>query len=140
MGHSLLDWSFYALILVFPVILLILYLNFGSYVQSWLKSLVSAVGGCSIGVGQSPSAARRERESRIVNVGPGLRPGFLSFDVEHWRLHWYYAVGADQATNLHGVSCIRASTMEVEEEIGGIGFGHVITGPILNRQFLCGRS
>ncbi len=30
---------------MFPVILLILYLNFGSYVQSWLKSLVSAVGG-----------------------------------------------------------------------------------------------
>jgi len=41
-GHSVLDWSFYALILLFPVILFILYLLFGSYVQSWLYSLVSA--------------------------------------------------------------------------------------------------
>ena len=43
-------------------------------------------GGCSIGVGQSPSAARRERESHIVNVVPGLRPGFLSFDVRRRAL------------------------------------------------------
>lgn len=58
-------------------------------------------GGCSTGVGQSPSATRRKRESRVVNVVPGPRPGFRSFDVEHWRLHWYYAVGADHAINLH---------------------------------------
>jgi hypothetical protein len=39
-------------------------------------------------------------------------------------------------SGVSGVSRIRAIKVEMEEEIGGIGFGHVITGPILNRQFL----
>ncbi len=42
MGHRLLDWSFYALILVFPVIW---YFIFGSWFKSQLGSLVSGVKG-----------------------------------------------------------------------------------------------
>ncbi len=41
-GHRLLVWSFYALILVFPVIL---YFLFGSWFKSQLGSLVSAAKG-----------------------------------------------------------------------------------------------
>jgi hypothetical protein len=41
-GHRLLDWSFYALILVFPVIW---YFLFGSWFKSQLGSLVSGVKG-----------------------------------------------------------------------------------------------
>ncbi len=41
-GHRLLDWSFYALILVFPVIW---YFLFGSWFKSQLGSLVSAAKG-----------------------------------------------------------------------------------------------
>jgi hypothetical protein len=41
-GHRLLDWSFYALILVFPVIW---YFIFGSWFKSQLGSLVSAAKG-----------------------------------------------------------------------------------------------
>ena len=41
-GHRLLDWSFYALILVFPVIW---YFIFGSWFKSQLGSLVSGVSG-----------------------------------------------------------------------------------------------
>jgi hypothetical protein len=40
--HRLLDWSFYALILVFPVIW---YFMFGSWFKSQLRSLVSAAKG-----------------------------------------------------------------------------------------------
>ncbi len=42
MGHRLLDWSFYALILVFPVVW---YFLFGSWFKSQLGSLVSGVKG-----------------------------------------------------------------------------------------------
>ena len=42
MGHILIDWSFYALILVFPFIW---YFLFGSWFKSQLGSLVSAVNG-----------------------------------------------------------------------------------------------
>ena len=42
MGHRLFDWSFYALILVFPVVCHFL---FGSWFKSQLGSLVSAVNG-----------------------------------------------------------------------------------------------
>ena len=41
-GHRLLDWSFYALILVFPVIW---YFILGSWFKSQLGSLVSGVKG-----------------------------------------------------------------------------------------------
>ena len=44
MGHRLFDWSFYALILVFPVVW---YFLFGSWFKSQLGSLVSAVNGLS---------------------------------------------------------------------------------------------
>ena len=57
----------------------------------------------------SPSAARRERESRIVNVVPGLRPGFLSFDVEHWTLS-AQTMQQTSTSGVSGVSCIRAIT------------------------------
>ena len=63
MGHSLLDWSFYALLLVFPVILLFFYLYFGSYVQSWLYSLVSAVGGVAQLVLVRPHQPQEKKES-----------------------------------------------------------------------------
>lgn len=43
-------------------------------------------------------------------------------------------------SGVSGVSCIRAIEVEMEEESSGIGFGHVIIGPIPTRQFLCGRS
>ncbi len=42
MGHRFLDWNFYALILVFPVIW---YFLFGSWFKSQLGSLVSGVKG-----------------------------------------------------------------------------------------------
>jgi len=47
------------------------------------------------------SVARRKGKSRIKNVVPGPRSGLGSFVVEHcWSL-WLYAVGADQAINVH---------------------------------------
>ncbi len=46
-GHRLLDWSFYAHILVFPVIW---YFLFGSWFKSQLGSLVSGVKGLLCGL------------------------------------------------------------------------------------------
>jgi len=82
--------------------------------------------------------------ARIVNVMPGLRPGFLvSTSSIGSCIGTTLSAQTMQQTSTSGFSgvyCIRASTMEVEEEIDGIGFGHVIAGPIHSRQFLCGRS
>ena len=92
-GHRLLDWSFYALILVFPVIWCFL---LGSWFKSQLGSLVSGVK--QLLLDWFPSAARR-RGVHIANVVPGPRPRteFGGGDVEHCLLLWWYAVGADQA-------------------------------------------
>ncbi len=116
MGHRLFDWSFYALIRVFPVIW---YLLFGSWFKFQLGSLVSGVKGLlrwSVSLSWTvlclllkdyyvdwfPSAARR-RGVHIANVvpRPRQRTGFGGGDVEHFPLLWWYAVGADQATKLH---------------------------------------
>ena len=67
MGHSHLDWSFYALHLVFPVIL---YLLFGSYLHCQLKCLVSAVRGVfswSVPISRKKKrkCSHRERRARV---------------------------------------------------------------------------
>ena len=96
-GHRLLDWSFYALILVFPVIWCFL---FGSWFKSQLE--VPCLLQKDYYVDWLSSAARK-RDVHIVNVIPGPRPrtGFGGGDVKHCPLFWWYAVGADQATKLY---------------------------------------
>ncbi len=92
-GHRLLDWSFYALILVFPVIW---YFLFGSQFKSQLGSLVSGVEGLLRG--WVPVSCRKKRCSQQERrTEPRPRTGFGGGDVEHCLLLWWYAVGADQA-------------------------------------------
>ncbi len=55
-GHRLLDWSFYALILMFPVIW---YFLFGSRFKSQLGSLVSSVKGLLRGL--APISRKKKR-------------------------------------------------------------------------------
>jgi hypothetical protein len=96
-GHKLLDWSFYALILVFPVIW---YFIFGSWFKSQLGSLVSAAKDrIWIFFGFEKIATIRRRGAHIANVVPGPKPrtGFGGRDVKHCLLLWWYAVGTDQA-------------------------------------------
>jgi hypothetical protein len=98
-GHRLLDWSFYALILVFPVIW---YFLFGSRFKSQLGSLVSSVKGLLRGlvpISRKKKRCSHRRGVHIANVVPRPRPrtGFGGGDIEHCLLLWWYAVGADQA-------------------------------------------
>ncbi len=83
-GRRLLDWTFYALILVIPVIW---YFLFGSWFKSQLGSLVSGVKGLLRGL--VPIAARR-RGVHIANVVPGPRPRTRSKngDVVHCPMGW----------------------------------------------------
>jgi hypothetical protein len=93
-------------------------------------------------VGLVPLLARTRRKSRIESVVPGPRPRWESFDGEHWRLIWLFAVGkAKQQTSNIGLYCfyyVGASALEVEEEKGWISLGHFKTGAFYPRQFLCG--
>ncbi len=65
-GHRLLDWSFYALILVFPFIW---YFLFGSWFKSQLGSLVSGVKGLLRGlvpIGRKKKRCpHRKRHARV---------------------------------------------------------------------------
>ncbi len=72
MGHRLLDWSFYALILVFPVIW---YFLFGSWFKSQLGSLVSGVKGL---LRWSVPCFKSQLDS-LVSATKGLLRGLVPF-------------------------------------------------------------
>ncbi len=123
-GHRLLDWSFFALILVFPVIW---YFIFGSWFKSQLGSLVSAAKGSYLDIfGFGKIATIRRRAAHIANVVPWPKPrtGFGGGDVKHCLFLWWYAVGADQAfqevhCNFFGIYQF-AHTFQEQSSMSGI--------------------